>query len=317
MKRLSSIITISAFVLIGGAIVGSAPASAATPSTLVISGGSAVFGLDPVSIVATANNAGTVKFIAAGAVLKGCEAIATATTAPFVAKCLWTPTASGTTVLAGTFTPTDTAAYTSVDSAPFTTKVGVAVQGVISPIHIFVDTVLASGSTGALAPRFGVGCTVSSEYIIGQTIVFRIYANNSDQGGAVMDSSNTAKAYIEVAGVATPITLNYGNHSGVAFWTGVLKTGTTAGSYSTLGLINFKVTMIGKDQSSMKVLSTKLAPKMVNGLRQTDSNGRTIYERVSYYRTVQVDPVLKGATGTWASNFTAASQLTLYALPKA
>ena len=56
---------------------------------------------------------------------------------------------------------------------------------------------------------------------------------------------------------------------------------------------------------------------MVNGLRQTDSNGRTIYERVSYYRTVQVDPVLKGATGTWASNFTAASQLTLYALPKA
>jgi hypothetical protein len=317
MKRVRSIIAISAFALVSGVIMGSAPASAATNSTLVISGGSAVFGLDPASIVATANNAGTVKFIAAGAVVKGCEAVATATSAPFVAKCLWTPAASGSTVLAGTFTPTDATAFTSVDSAPFTTKVGVAVQGVVSPIHIFVDTVLASGSTGALAPRFGVGCTVSSEYIIGQTIVFRVYANNADQGGAVMDSSNTAKAFIEVAGVATPIALAYGNHSGVAFWTGILKTGSTAGLYSNLGVINFKVTVIGKDQSSMKVLSSKLAPKMVNNLRQVDENGRTIYERVSYYRTVQVNPVLKGATGTWSSNFTAASQLTLYALPKA
>ena len=67
----------------------------------------------------------------------------------------------------------------------------------------------------------------------------------------------------------------------------------------------------------MKVLSTKLTPKLLNGARQLDDNGRTIYERVSYYRTVQVNPVLKGATGTWSSNFTAASQLTLYALPKA
>ncbi len=317
MKRVRSIIAISAVVLVSGVFMGSSPASAAANSTLVISGGNSVLGLDPASIVATANNAGTVKFIAAGAVVKGCEAIATATAAPFVAKCLWTPSASGATILAGTFTPTDATAYTSVDSAPFTTKVGVAVQGVVSPIHIFVDTVLASGSTGALAPRFGVGCTVSSEYIIGQTIVFRVYANNADQGGAVMDSSNTAKAFIEVAGVATPIALSYGNHSGVAFWTGILKTGSTAGLYSNLGVINFKVTVIGKDQSTMKVLSTKLAPKLVNNVRQLDENGRTIYERVSYYRTVQVNPVLKGATGTWASNFTAASQLTLYALPKA
>ena len=72
-------------------------------------------------------------------------------------------------------------------------EIGVPVQGVVSPIHIYVDTVLASGSTGALAPRFN-GCAIQNEYLIGQTIVFRVYANNADQGGAVMDTTNTSKA---------------------------------------------------------------------------------------------------------------------------
>ncbi|MEI9906913.1 MAG: hypothetical protein WDO06_02520 [Actinomycetota bacterium] len=82
---------------------------------------------------------------------------------------------------------------------------------------------MATGSTGALAPRFGVGCSLQGEFIVGQTVVFRIYANNADLGGAAMDSSNTAKAWIDIAGVKDPIPLAYGNHSGVAFWAGVLK----------------------------------------------------------------------------------------------
>jgi hypothetical protein len=132
-----------------------------------------------------------------------------------------------------------------------------------------------------------------------------------------MDSSNTAAAYIEVSGWKDKVALTYGNHSGVSFWSGVLATGTGNGKYSTLGQINYKVTLIAKDQSTMKVLSTKLVAKVVNGARQVDESGRTIYERVSYYRTVAVNPVLKGATGTWASNFTANSQLQLYAVPTA
>jgi hypothetical protein len=147
--------------------------------------------------------------------------------------------------------------------------------------------------------------------------VFRVYANNADQGGAVMDTTNTlAKAFIEVAGVSTPIQMSYGNHSGVAFWTGILKTG-AAPLYSTLGVINFKVTLVAKDSTTMKVLSTKLTPKLENGKRVIGSDGRTVYERVSYYRTVSLSVPLKGATGTWASNFMPASQLTLFALPKA
>jgi hypothetical protein len=164
----------------------------------------------------------------------------------------------------------------------------------------------------------GVTCAITSQYILGQTIVFRVYANNADMGGAYMDSSNTAQAYIEVSGWPTKIPLTYGNHSGVSFWTGVLATGTGNGKYSTLGLINYKVTMVAKDTSTMKVLSTKLVPKIVNGVRQVDpSSGRTVYDRVSYYRSVSVNPPLKGATGTWSSNFTANSQLQLYAVPTA
>ena len=317
MKRLISSIAISALAVVGGALVGGAPAFAvATPSTFVLSGGSAVFGLDPTFITATANNAGTAKFTAVGLTIKGCEAVATTTAAPFIAKCSWLPAAAGATVLSGTFTPTDAVNFTAVDAAPFTVKVGVPVQGVISPIHIFVDTVLASGSTGVLAPRFGVSCAVTSQFILGQTIVFRIYGNNEAWGGAVLDSSNTAKAYIEVAGITDPIPLSYGNHSGVSFWVGVLKTGATAPLYSTLGVINFKVTMIAKDQSKIRVLSTKLARKIVNGV-QVKVNGSPVYERVGYYRNLTVNPPLKGAVGTWQSNFTPNSQVTVYAVPTA
>jgi hypothetical protein len=178
---------------------------------------------------------------------------------------------------------------------------------------MYVDTILATGSTGALAPRYN-GCAIMNEFMLGQTIVFRVYGNNADQGGAVMDSSNTTKAYIEVAGVKDPIALAYGNHSGVAFWTGVLKTG-VAPLYSTLGVINYKVTMIAKDSSTMKVLSTKLTPRMENGKRVLSDTGSTVYERVSYYRTVNLSVPLRGATGTWTSNFTANSQLSLFAAP--
>ncbi len=314
MKRFISSIVISALAVVGGAVVGGTPAYAATTPTLVLSGGSAVLGLDPAIITATASTAGTVKFSAVGAVIKGCEAVATATAAPFVAKCSWVPAASGPTVLTATLTPTDAANFTSVDATPFTVKVGVPVQGVISPVYMYVDTVLASGSSGPLAARFGVSCAVTSQYIVGQTIVFRVYANNSERAGAAMDPTNTEKAYIEVAGVADPIPLTYGNHSGVAFWTGVLKTGTAAGLYNTLGIINFKVTMVATGLNTTKVLAAKMVKKVVNG-KVVKKNGKIVYTPVAYYKTVTVSPALPGAVGTWQSNFTPNSQLTLYAVP--
>ena len=309
MKKVFASVAVAAI-----AVLGMSSAQAADPATLALSGGNAVYGLDPAVITATASVPGTVAFSAAGKVLVGCEAVPTTTATPFVAKCSWVPAAAGATALTGVLTPTDTT-LAKASSPTLNVKVGVPVQGVVSPIHIYADTVLASGPTGVLYSKQGVTCAITSQYILGQTIVFRVYANNADQGGAVMDSSNTAEAYIEVSGWGTKIPLTYGNHSGVSFWAGTLATGTGNGKYSTLGQINYKVTIIGKDSNTMKVLSTKLVAKTVNGVRQVDANGRTIYERVSYYRTVSVSPALKGATGTWASNFTANSQLILYAVP--
>ena len=310
MKKIIASVAVATFAVLG-------MSSALAAETLALSGGSATYGLEPAVITATASVPGAVAFSANGKVLVGCEAVPTTTVAPFVAKCSWVPAAAGATALTGVLTPTDTA-IAKVNSPTLNVKVGVPVQGVISPIHMYVDTVLASGPTGVMYSKGGVTCAITSQYILGQTIVFRVYANNADQGGAVMDSSNTAQAYIEVSGWPTKIALSYGNHSGVSFWTGVLATGTGNGKYSTLGLINFKVTMVAKDTSTMKVLSTKLVPKVVGGVRQVDpATGRTIYDRVSYYRTVAVSPALKGATGTWSSNFTANSQLQLYAVPTA
>jgi hypothetical protein len=317
MKMKSPLAAIGVAALIGSVLIGGTPAYAAqAPSTLVLTGGNGVFGLAPIVITATANNAGAVKFFANGVAITGCESVATTTATPFLAKCSWVPSVAGATALTGNLTPTDATAFATITSAALNVKVGVPSQGVVSPIHIYVDTVLASGTSGALAPRFGVSCAITNEYLVGQGIVFRVYANNADQGGAVMDSNNTAKAYIEISGVKDPLPLSYGNHSGIAFWTAVLRTG-AAPLYNTLGVINYKVTMIAKDQTSMKVLSTKLVPKKVDGKRVIGDDGRTVYERVSYYRTVQVSPALKGATATYVPNWTAASLLTLFALPTA
>lgn len=317
MKKIISGIGVVALALSGAVVTGSAAQAAPAATTLIMSGGNGVYELGPVIINGTASAAGAVEFSVNGKVVTGCEAVPTATVAPFLAKCSWVPAAPGATVITGKYTPSDAANFAPATSNTLNVKIGVPVQGVVSPIHIYVDTVLASGTSGPLAPRFGVSCAIQSEYIVGQGIVFRVYANNADHGGAVMDSTNTAKAYIEVAGVKDPIQMSYGNHSGAAFWTGVLRTGTNPGQYNTLGVINFKVTMVAKDSTTMKVLSTKLVLKKVDGKTVKGEDGRPVYDRVSYYRTVKLSVPLKGATGTWQSNFMPASQLTLFALPKA
>ena len=312
-KALIVALAISATSMVG---VSTALAAATTP-TLVLSGGSTVFGLDPAIIVATAGAPGNVAFAVGSAPIVGCQTVATTTVAPFIAKCSWVPAASGAATLNATLTPTDLTLFTVATAAPFGVKIGTPVQGTKpSPISLYVDTVIGSGpTTGVLAPRFGVSCAITSQFIVGQMIVFRVYGNDADLGGAVLDSTNVASASIQVAGVANPIPLNYGNHSGIAFWTGVLKTGTTAGLYNTLGVIDYKVTVVTKDQSTIKVLSTKKVARVVNGVRIKDATGKAVYDRVSYYRTVPVIPALKGAVGTWQSNFAAYSQLTLYAVP--
>src|ERR1700693_446882 len=114
MKRMTPKVLVVALALAGSAIVGSQAASAAAAApTIVLSGGSTIFGLDPAIIVATTSTAGNVAFSIGTTVIKGCEVVATTTATPFVAKCSWIPAASGSTTLNATITPTDTANFTS------------------------------------------------------------------------------------------------------------------------------------------------------------------------------------------------------------
>lgn len=316
MKRMVRGALISALALAVGVGVG-LPASAATTPTLTLSGGSGVFGFDAsIAIKAVASVPGTVKYVADGTVIAGCEAVATTAAEPYVATCAWIPKKPAPVViLTGTLTPKDAVTYTSADAPAIKGSVGVSIQTTSDgPIQIYVDTVLATGSTGAIAPRFN-GCAIMNEFLLGQKILFRAYANNADQGSAVMDPSNTKEAYVEIAGVKDRLPMVYRNHSGVSFWTTTLQTGTAPGQYSTLGRINFKVVFTAKDSNTMKVLSTKLVARVENGQRVKDAYGSTIYDRVSYYRTVTVTPALKGATGVFNPEWASASMLTLFAVP--
>ena len=318
MNRKISTAVISALVLVGSAMVGGAPAYAApAPSTLILTGGNGVYQIGSIAITATANNAGTVKFFAADVAILGCEAVLTATVAPFAAKCAsWVPDRGGPFALTGSFTPADATNFAPVISVALNVKVGVPQQGIVSPISIYVDTVLASGATGALAPRFGTGCAVTSQYIVGQNIVFRIFANNADEGGVAMEPKNTSKAFIEISGLKDPIPLRYGNHAGGAFWVAVLRTGPTP-AFNSLGVINYKVSFVAKGTSNVKVLATKrVLLRDAAGALARDAEGKLTYKYVSYYRTRILTNPIDGATGSYTPTWAAVgSLLTLYALP--
>jgi hypothetical protein len=293
------------------AVFGVATASASTTTpTITLTDPKAIFNNGSTTIVATASVAGTVNFTLAGTTITGCGAEATTTATPFIATCSWTPAAAGATTLSATLTPTDATDYTSATAPVINEIVAAPVQGTTtSPISLYVDTILASGSTGALAPKFGTGCEITNEFIVGQTIVFRVYGNDADLGGVALTSQNVSSATVTVGGVATPLKLAFGNHSGVAFWTAPLPTGAAAGLYNTLGVISYKVTF-NTDAVPAVVKSERFTKIVI-----TTVNGKRVAKRVAYHKNVTVTPAVPGAVGTFASGFTASSVATLNALP--
>lgn len=314
MKKLISVVAIGAMVLGGISFVGVASASAATTPTIKLTDPKAIINIHS-TIIATASVPGNVNFTLGGVTITGCSASATTTATPFVATCSWTPTVAGATTLGATLTPTDAVTYTTAAAPVINELVAAPVQGNPGPIFLYVDTILASGSTGALAPVFGAGCEITNEFIVGQTIVFRVYGNDADLGGATLTPLNVSSATVTVAGVATPLTLSYGNHGGIAFWSAPLKTG-PAPLYNTLGVINYKVTFntIAVPAVTKKVKATKFVVLRRNG-KPVVVNGKVVYHKVSYLKTVVVTPAVAGATGTFQSNFPTSSIATLNAVP--
>jgi hypothetical protein len=314
MKRILSLLVVGAMALGSVAIVGVSTASAAgtTPTTIKLTDPKAIYNDGSFNIIATTSVAGTVNFTAASATIAGCAAVATSTVSPFLATCSWTPAAAGAISLGASFTPTDT-----TDNAPSTAtaiaeNVAAPVQGNPGgPVSLYVDTILASGATGVLAPAFGAGCEITNEFIVGQTIVFRVYGNDFALGGAALTTQNVSSATVTIGGMATPLALSYGNHGGVSFWTAPLATGTAAGDYDTLGIIPYKVTVntIAVPAVTKKVHAFKMVKKTVNG--------KSELVKEAYVKTVVVTPAVPGATGVFQSDFSPTSIATLNAVPAA
>jgi hypothetical protein len=321
-------------VLAGMATVGISTASAATTTpTVVLSNGKAIAGEGPTAITATTSVAGAVSFTAAGTAISGCTAVATtsstATPPVITATCLWSAAAPGAVALGATFTPTDTTDYATATAAAYTVNVAVPVQTVIalSPIPLYVDTIVASGNYAkAIAPIYG-GCQITNEFLVGQTVVFRAFGYAQD--GTPLTPANVSSATVTIQGVTTPLAMSFANHGvtntinsptvggngdGVAFWTAALATGGTG--YTTLGLIPYTVTFktIAVPAVTKKVNATKWVLLRKAG-KVVHVNGHVVYVAQKYKKTVTVTPAVAGATGTFTPNFNTSSSATLNAVP--
>jgi hypothetical protein len=320
-------------VLAGMATVGISTASAATTTpTVVLSNGKAIVGQGPIAITATTSVAGAVSFTAATTAISGCAAVATITTpatattpASITATCLWTASAPGAVILGATFVPTDTTDFSTATAAAYTVNVAVPVQTVVSlsPIPLYVDTIVASSATyaKAIAPIYG-GCQITNEFLVGQTVVFRAFGYAQD--GTPLTNTNVSSATVTIQGVTAPIPMSFANHGvtntthtgtdGVAFWTAPLPTGGTG--YSTLGLIPYTITFktIAVPAVTKKVPATRWVLLRKKG-KVVHVNGKVVYIAQQYKKTVIVTPAVAGATGTFTPNFNTSSSATLNAVP--
>lgn len=299
MKRLISVIAVTAVTMGGGLLAGVTSASAATTTpTVVLSGAKGTFPGTTPPLVATTSVAGAVTFTAGGTTINGCSSVATTTATPFIATCAWTPTAAGPVVFGASFTPTDTADYSNASAASYTVTIAAPIQGnTAGPIYFTVDTVGTANS-----------CGIQSSYVVGDGIVFRVSANDADLGGAALTSANVSSATITVTGYSTVIPLTYGNHGGLGMWTGVLQTGTKAGQYSPTGPIPYTITM----QTIAVPAVTKKVTVVTH--KRVRVHGRYVLRTFRTVKTVVVTKAVPGETGTFSPSGTM-SVLTLLAAP--
>ena len=185
---------------------------------------------------------------------------------------------------------------TTTTAAPTTTTtLGPPIQGTANvPVYMNVDTVVGGGGTGIL--KAPVGCAMTNEFYVGQTVVFRMSGVNVATGGTPLTPNNVISANVVIPGISTPFPMNYGNHGTVAFWT----YGWNTTGYPTLGVVNFQI-----------VVTTKAVPA-VTKLHRVKIGKRYVMRRYI------VKPAVPGKSYTFTQAGTATpSQLTLNAIPAA
>jgi hypothetical protein len=107
-------------------------------------------------------------------------------------------------------------------------------------VVVYVDTV-----TGGGTPKPAGDCLEQNQFLQGQLVVFRMYADDSAAGGAALTASNTEAAYVTIPGVGK-ILMDYGAHktsatSVVGYWEAPWST-----KGYPIGTVNFTVTVVAK-----------------------------------------------------------------------
>lgn len=193
---------------------------------------------------------------------------------------------------------TASADSTTTTTTTTTTTLAPPVQGSPPlPLALNVDTVVGSGGTGAL--KAPVGCAQTNEFLIGQTVVFRLSGLDVATGGVALTPKNVSSVSVTVPGIATPLVMNYGNHGAVAFW----SVGWNTAGYTTTGIVNFKI-----------VVHTIAVPAVTKrvAMRIKQSNGKF----VTRMRTRIIKKAIAGLSGTYTqAGYAAPSDLTLNPAP--
>ncbi|HEV3187474.1 MAG TPA: hypothetical protein VGZ04_05425 [Acidimicrobiales bacterium] len=191
-----------------------------------------------------------------------------------------------------------TASADSTTTTTTTTTLAPPVQGSAPlPLALNVDTVVGSGGTGAL--KAPVGCAQTNEFLIGQTVVFRLSGLDVATGGVALTPKNVSSVVVTIPGVATPLVMAYGNHGAVAFW----SVGWNTVGYTTTGIVNFKI-----------VVHTIAVPAVTKRVatRIKQSNGKF----VTRMRTRIVTKAVAGVSGTYTqAGYAAPSDLTMNPAP--
>ncbi len=182
----------------------------------------------------------------------------------------------------------------SADSTT-TTTLAPPIQGTSNlPVYLNVDTVVGGGGTGIL--KAPIGCALTNEFYVGQTVVFRMSGVNVGSGGTPLTPANVKSAVVVIPGISTPAPMNYGNHGTVAFW----SYGWNTTGYPTLGVVNFQI-----------VVTTKAIPAVTKVIKVRQGS-KIVRKRVIIKKAVP------SATFTYSQAGTATpSQLTLNAVPAA
>jgi hypothetical protein len=197
-------------------------------------------------------------------------------------------------------TTTTTVAPTTTTSGPTTTTtLGPPIQG-LGPLSVYlnVDTVVGSRAAPGVTPA--VGCAMTSQFLIGQMVVFRMSGVNVAAGGTPLTPKNVISANVVIPGVTAPVPMAYGNHGTVAFWTA----GWSTVGYPTLGVVNFQIVV---KTAAVKAVTQRYKARIV------------VNKKVHYvWRTRLIKPAVGVKTFTYTQAGTAVtSQLTLNAAPKA